>query len=239
MNSGLSLLKDKAVLQLPDGSQQTVVKSLDYRKLYFKCTGCGAGVQHFRLATAHTVQQPEKLQCKLCACVAGMAEGPSKGLASSEEVVFVMQLQHTQWWGEVSWQVHPSWWGGCTDLYILTRQVHIQVDGTAHFKSTRGCSVNGIVERDMQCCLKAWVAGDAVIRVHVSDIADLGFLSPAIEFATGKGCIVLSPGYMGHRYRVGEKWLSYADVLQQKLTGCITSYDMSGNQRFHKAEQMV
>lgn len=199
---------------------------MEVQQFVLACSGCKEGKQHYRKCTLNTIRHRlEKLKCLYCRDW----KEEDKELAKTE-IGFMGLLQQ---WGldeECAMQVAVPWWKGRVDFMYLPEPqktpqpcIIIQVDGSAHFKRTRGTEVMETVEEDMGCCCAAFGAGARMLRMHHLDLedADRGLVDRLLE-EQSRPCVVLSPAYCKVKLWQKSELVSYPKVLAAKLGGNVS-----------------
>lgn len=97
--------------------------------------------------------------------------------------------------------------------------IYIQVDGSSHFKDTRGVLVHKQLDKDMLQCEVALSAGSRLIRLHHADLQQLQEIMKAAEQQCDMPFVLLSPGFAVVKAWGQEKQLGVPYVLQERLTG--------------------
>jgi hypothetical protein len=114
------------------------------------------------------------------------------------------------------WQYQPKFWAGRVDFFVPGWQLHVQVDGTAHFTGTyRKLCLSERMHMDLLFNKAAWAARAKVLRVHHNDLAMPGVaeglqLAAACSQQVVGPFLLLSPGFRQVRWR--------CEALQQPLT---------------------
>lgn len=196
-----------------------VGQQLEGYQVCFKCSGCLPGVQHLRVCTPNALHGPRSLVCKMCS-----PQGPQGGLrnapVSRGEAMFIAAITKAGLSHEFAAQVRPTWWSGAADFLHIPTQTFVFVDGSSHFRATRGTKRPALLDKDCRCCEQAWAAGARVARVHDGD--DPTLLLPAL---TGRATLaahvapmlLLSPFYASVWWHCGEPWGNYVEVVQAGL----------------------
>ena len=225
LNPTLRLLPgNKAVKQLPDGTQLKISNNTVGVQLFWGLQGCGAGLQHYRFCTPHALSKPLSLNCFFCNFDASKCVAESRQLPAESELWLMRELMKarisTQW----CWQVVPtSYWAAAADFMHLGQKAVMQADGSGHFKDMFDTSCITKLETDMSFCVKAVTAGMSVIRVHELQQRmwlHPSFLGNAAAYATLCVCVVLSPAYNSVQFYEGGRMLTYVDKLALLLKGC-------------------
>ena len=201
-------------------------KTMEGHQFVLACSGCKEGKQHFRKCTLNAIRHSlDKLKCLYCR---DWEEG-DKDLAKTE-IDFMGLLQQ---WGldeECAMQVVVPWWKGRVDFMYLPEPqkspqpcIIIQIDGSAHFKRTKGKEVLKNVGKDMGCCCAAFEAGARMLRIHhlVLEDADKGLVDVLLQ-EQSKPCVVLSSAYYKVKLWQGSELVSYPKVLAAKLGGDVS-----------------
>lgn len=119
------------------------------------------------------------------------------------------------------WQYKPPFWEGRVDFYVAAWQVHVQVDGDAHFTGTyRKLSLSERMHKDLLFNTAAWAAGAKVLRVHHKDLGMPG-VAEGLQLAAAYSqqivgpFLLLSPGFQQVRWRweTPQQPLSYVEWM--------------------------
>lgn len=159
------------------------------------------------------------------------------GIAITSTVI--AGLKAKGWDHDACWQAAVGWWWGLIDVFLFRVNVCIQIDGSAHIRTTHGKPPAATRRTDIKCCLAAWewkgTVPPALVRVQSNDVHNLAFLQAAVAVAANKRCIVLSPSYNRVRWQIADGWLHLVDELAALLSGCTKYVDACGNHVFCRA----
>ena len=187
---------DTASSRLQCGSA-TVTAHTEGQQLFYNARGCTGGRCHRRLMTPHAYNSGANMDC--CFCLDKYDCRTERSMGHT--------LQQLGLDNQTVWQYQPPFWAGRVDFFVPGWQLHVQVDGDAHFTGTyRKLCLSERMHMDVLFNTAAWRAGAKVVRVHHKDLGMPGVAAGLQLAATYSQRMVgpfllLSPGFRQVRWR--------------------------------------
>lgn len=222
----------QAKQQLQDGSWLKLAASTEGVQLYFALDGCKGGKQHHRYCTPHALRGPHSLWCQWCSYDPISWTAAGMKLIPETEIKLMRMLAALHMDVKCCAQVCVRWWPAPVDFMFVQDNVILQVDGSGHFTQFYGKNAGQALDTDMRFCLAAWQQNVSVVRVHDSDLSKkfgCAFFAAAMQHASSKQCIVLSPSYSTVKIYHQGGLHAYLELLSAVLGGAVLSVDKHDN----------
>lgn len=218
LNPGLVIASPvTAELHLHDQEALLICKSMEFHKLYHKCTGCTV-TQHYKLAVCHTITKESDLWCPFCMFHKSIWHAFSKQIVHDSELKMMTVFKQMGIDSLVSWQVMSDFWKGCIDFWVRGYNKYVMADGSIHLTGGFWESKSKSLQRDIRFCCEALNNNAHALRVHPNDLCETGYLRVALHTTASSGLVMLSPSYASLRCRDEHGVLhSYQSMLYDEL----------------------
>lgn len=211
-----------AQLLVNDETSRDIVPSMTGEQFFWGLSHCVSGKQHFVYRTPHALKRVVDLRCPFCAYDPVIWTSGERSTIPESEQHLMWQLAMLGLDQLFCPQAKLDFWAAPFDFMMLNKRVALQADGSRHFKDFCDTNLEKALKDDMRFCEAAVKAHVSVVRVHQQQLTGMHhptYLQAAIAEAEKHTCIVLSPGYSTVQFYDKGRFLSYAQVLADRLTG--------------------
>ena len=202
---------------LPGRPIQPVTNTLERFKLWWKCSGCAHGRQHFRRLTSNAVRDISSVRCLICLCCESSADAQGVAMPCSNEQKFMQIVWGLGLDGDYTHRVVAPFWTAPLDFYNHAQDFYIQIDGVSHRKGMHKTSAAKVQYRDFKQMRMMEHGRDTIVRVHDADLQNPSVVHEALIIAKAHGGIVLTPSYANCEVEIRGFKEKYVDALERVL----------------------